>query len=65
MDKKVCIFGLGYIGLPTSLLLASKGYEVIGVDVNKEIVNKINRGQIHIVEPGLKDLIKTCTKKKI
>ena len=52
-DKKVCVVGLGYIGLPTAALLATSGYEVIGVDVNQHVVDTINRGQIHIVEPDL------------
>lgn len=56
-DKKVCVIGLGYIGLPTAALLASKGYEVIGVDTSIEVVKTINAGNIHIVEPGLLDLV--------
>lgn len=53
MIKKVCILGMGYIGLPTASLLASKDYEVIGVDTNEEVVKIINQGKIHIVEPEL------------
>ena len=49
----ICVVGLGYIGLPTAVVLASRGVSVIGVDVNKEVVTKINRGEIHIVEPDL------------
>ena len=45
--KTVCILGLGYIGLPTSVLLANSGYRVFGVDIKKEIVKKINEGQSH------------------
>ena len=42
IDKKnVCILGLGYIGLPTAALMASKGFDVLGVDTNKEVVDKI------------------------
>lgn len=55
--KKVCILGLGYIGLPTAGMLASKGIDVTGVDINSEVVDIINSGQIHIEEPGLKGLI--------
>lgn len=51
--KNVSVIGLGYIGLPTAALLASKGYLVNGMDVNREAVDTINRGQIHIVEPDL------------
>ncbi len=53
MIKKVVTIGLGYIGLPTSALIASKGTSVHGVDINKEIVDLINEGKIHIVEPEL------------
>ena len=50
--------GLGYIGLPTAALIAAKGMDVLGVDVNREVVNIVNRGEIHIVEPDLKGLAK-------
>ena len=45
--------GLGYIGLPTAIIAADNGIEVIGVDINPQVVETINKGQIHIVEPGL------------
>jgi UDP-N-acetyl-D-mannosaminuronic acid dehydrogenase len=51
--KRVCVVGLGYIGLPTAALLASSGYDVAGTDVNASVVETINRGSIHIVEPDL------------
>jgi UDP-N-acetyl-D-mannosaminuronic acid dehydrogenase len=51
--KTICVVGLGYIGLPTAVVLASRGVSVIGVDVSEEVVAKINRGQVHIVEPDL------------
>ena len=50
--------GLGYIGLPTAALLASKGYKIHGVDVVQSVVNTINQGKIHIVEQGLGELVK-------
>lgn len=53
MKRKVCVVGLGYIGLPTAALLASKGHQVMGVDINRKAVDTINSGQIHIVEPDL------------
>lgn len=53
MTRKVCVVGLGYIGLPTAALLASRGNEVIGVDVNQSAIETINSGRIHIVEPEL------------
>lgn len=50
--------GLGYIGLPTAAIAASKGIEVVGVDVNLNVVNTINEGKIHIVEPALDKVVK-------
>lgn len=52
-NKKVCVIGLGYIGLPTAALLANRGYSVHGVDVVQSTVDTINQGKIHIVEPEL------------
>ena len=58
-----CVLGLGYIGLPTSILLSSTGHKVVGVDINKNVVEKINKGILHIKEPNLnKDLIKEIKK---
>ncbi len=54
----VSIIGLGYIGLPTAAVLASKGVNVVGVDIDQNIVDIINQGKIHIVEPGLNTLVK-------
>ena len=53
---RICILGLGYIGLPTALLLAKSGFEVIGVDVNERVVKTLNQGQLHISDPGLSEL---------
>ena len=50
---KICIVGQGYIGLPTAALFAKNGCEVLGVDVNEEIVDKLNQGIAHIEEPGI------------
>jgi len=58
--KKICVIGLGYIGLPTAALLASKGYEVHGVDVVQNVVDTINQGKIHIVEPDLDVFVKAA-----
>ena len=60
MNKKVCIIGLGYIGLPTAALLANRGYEVHGVDIVQSVVDTINKGQIHIVEPELDTFVKAA-----
>lgn len=56
--KNVCIFGLGYIGLPTASLLASKGFQVHGVDVNKEVVHAVQNGTCIISEPSLDVMVK-------
>ncbi len=53
---KACFIGLGYIGLPTAIVAADNGIEVIGVDVNPKVVETINQGKIHIVETGLAEL---------
>ena len=58
MRQRVCVIGLGYIGLPTAALLANKGYKVHGVDVVKSTVDTINQGRIHIVEPELDVFVK-------
>jgi UDP-N-acetyl-D-mannosaminuronic acid dehydrogenase len=58
--KKICVIGLGYIGLPTSALLANRGYDVHGVDVVQSTVDTINRGEIHIVEPELDIFVKAA-----
>ena len=62
--KKICVIGLGYIGLPTSALLANRGYEVHGVDVVQSTVDTINRGEIHIVEPELDTFVKAAVNSK-
>jgi len=60
--KKICVVGLGYIGLPTAALLANKGYDVHGVDVVQSTVDTINRGEIHIVEPELDTFVQAAVK---
>ena len=60
--KKICVIGLGYIGLPTAALLANKGYDVHGVDVVASTVDTINRGEIHIVEPELDTFVQAAVK---
>ncbi|MDW4260927.1 nucleotide sugar dehydrogenase [Staphylococcus saprophyticus] len=54
---KLSVIGLGYIGLPTALLFASKGIDVTGIDVNKDIVEKLNNKELHIEEEGLEELL--------
>lgn len=57
MTKKVCILGIGYIGLPTAVILADAGYNVVGVDINKDIIDNLNKGQTLIEEPCLKEMV--------
>lgn len=57
---KICVVGLGYIGLPTASLLATKGFEVHGVDVAPNVVETINNGDIHIREPELDVLVRSA-----
>jgi UDP-N-acetyl-D-mannosaminuronic acid dehydrogenase len=59
-NKKICVIGLGYIGLPTASLLGTKGFSVHGVDVSPHVVDTINQGKIHIVEPDLDIMVKSA-----
>lgn len=59
-NKTICVVGLGYIGLPTAALLASNGYQVVGVDISTHAVETINRGLIHIVEPDLDAYVRSA-----
>jgi UDP-N-acetyl-D-mannosaminuronic acid dehydrogenase len=59
-DLRVCVVGLGYIGLPTASLLGTKGCQVFGVDVASDVVDTINQGRIHIEEPDLDLLVKSA-----
>lgn len=54
---KLTTIGLGYIGLPTSIMFAKHGVKVLGVDIKQEAVDLLNDGKIHIVEPGLQDAL--------
>ena len=60
--KKVCVIGLGYIGLPTAALFSKEGIQVTGVDVNQRVVDALNNGEIIIEEPDLPDLVKQSVK---
>jgi UDP-N-acetyl-D-mannosaminuronic acid dehydrogenase len=55
--KKVCVIGLGYIGLPTASTLATHGLQVVGVDTNSQVISTLRNGGIHISEPGLGVLV--------
>lgn len=61
---KACFMGLGYIGLPTAIISSQHGINVCGVDINPKVVEKTNRGELHIVEPGLQDLLKKALDSK-
>jgi len=60
--RNVAMIGLGYIGLPTAAVIASRGIDVLGVDVNASVVDTINSGRIHIVEPGLEELVNSVVR---
>jgi UDP-N-acetyl-D-mannosaminuronic acid dehydrogenase len=63
MKPEVVTIGLGYIGLPTSALIASHGTNVLGVDINQSVVDTINQGRIHIVEPDLDKIVSAAVSK--
>mgnify|MGYP001946207919 FL=1 len=54
---KACFMGLGYIGLPTAIIAANSGVNIVGVDINPKVVEKTNQGKLHIVEPGIQELL--------
>lgn len=60
--KCISVIGLGYIGLPTAAMFASRKVEVVGVDVNQKAVDTINRGEVHIVEPDLDLVVRAVVK---
>ena len=60
--RKICIMGMGYIGLPTGALLANRGYKVYGIDINQNVVDTINNGEIHIIEPELDAFVSAAVK---
>ena len=59
---KACFMGLGYIGLPTAIIAAKHGVDVIGVDVNPTVVNMTNAGYLHIIEPGMEEMLQEVIK---
>ena len=60
LDKNICVVGLGYIGLPTAAILASRGYDVHGFEVNPTVVETINAGKAHVIEPDLDILVRAA-----
>ena len=64
--KKCCVIGLGYIGLPTAIILAESGYQVLGIDINKEIIRKVNAAEETFSEPNLLSFLrKVISSKKL
>ena len=61
-QPEVVMIGLGYIGLPTAALIASNNVKVHGVDINPKVVEIINRGEVHIVEPALDIAVASAVK---
>ena len=57
-NPDLVVIGMGYIGLPTAALLSSKGLKVLGIDINQDIVDKVNKGETHFYEPDLDKLVK-------
>ena len=61
---KICIVGLGYVGLPAACVLAQAGHTVVGVDVRSDVVAGLNKGRLHIDEPGISDLLHEALEQK-
>lgn len=62
--SKLCVIGLGYIGLPTAATFAMHGIEVVGVDINPNVIEILNRGEIHIHEPGVHETFRKAVHAK-
>jgi UDP-N-acetyl-D-mannosaminuronic acid dehydrogenase len=58
--QKICVLGLGYIGLPTASTFATHGLRVVGVDINQHVVGTLQSGNIHIHEPGLRTVVESA-----
>ena len=61
--SKISVVGLGYIGLPTAAMFASRGVEVVGVDIDPNVIATINSGGIHIIEPDLDAIVHQAVNK--
>ena len=59
---KACFMGLGYIGLPTAIIAAKHGVQVTGVDINPKVVELTNQGKLHIIEPGMEEMLQEVVK---
>lgn len=60
--NKICILGLGYIGLPTASMFAANGIQVVGVDINLQVIETLQAGGVHIHEPGLNEMVEAALK---
>jgi len=58
--EKICVLGLGYIGLPTASTFAAHGLKVVGVDINPHVIETLQNGDIHIHEPGLREVVESA-----
>ena len=54
---KACFMGLGYIGLPTAIIATKYGIKITGVDINPKVVEMTNQGKLHIIEPGMEEML--------
>src|SRR5699024_11494986 len=61
-NKELCVIGLGYIGLPTAAVFAENGWQVTGVDVNSMAIDMLNKGEVHIEENGLNEVVEKVVK---
>ena len=59
---KACFMGLGYIGLPTAIIAANNGIKIVGVDINPQVVEMTNQGHLHIIEPGIEEMLQKVVK---
>ncbi len=57
MSEHICVFGMGYIGLPTAIMFVKQGYQLTGVDVNPDVISTLAAGKLHIHEDGLQDAL--------
>ena len=60
--QKICVIGLGYIGLPTASTFATHGLRVVGVDINPHVIETLRNGNIHIYEPGLRTVVEAAVR---
>lgn len=60
MIQSICVLGLGYVGLPTAAMFATHGKQVLGVDIDQEVLATLRAGKVHLKEPGLESLVKSA-----